>query len=74
MVRTSLHYLGGGTRSFCLLQRLELKHQVKGMLRRLETLTLFLFLRALLALWRWVMALVATQGLALCLERIVATS
>ena len=72
MVRTSLHYLGGGTRSFWLLQRLELKHQVKGMLRRLETLTLFL--RALLALWRWVMALVATQGLALCLELIVATS
>ena len=72
MVRTSLHYLGGGTRSFCLLQRLELKHQVKDMLRRLETLTPFL--RALLASWRLVMGLVATQGLALCLERIVATS
>ncbi len=71
MVRTSLHYLGGGTRGFCLLQRLEPKHQVKGMLRRLETLTLFL--RALLALWRWVVALVATQGLA-HLEGIVATS
>ncbi len=72
MVRTSLHYLGGGTWSFCLLQRLELKHQVKGMLRRLETLTLFL--RVLLGLWRWVMSLVAMQGLALYLERIVATS
>jgi hypothetical protein len=72
VVRISLHYLGGSTRSFCALQRLELKHQVKGMLRRLETLTLFL--RALLALRRWVMALVATQGLALYLERIVATS
>jgi hypothetical protein len=72
VVRTSLHYLGGGTRSFCLLQRLELKHQVKGMLRRLETLTLFL--RAFLGLWRRVIALVAIQGLALCIERIVATS
>jgi hypothetical protein len=72
VVRTSLHYLGGGNRSFCLLQRLELKHQVKGMLRRLETLTLFL--RTLLALWRWVMALVAKRGLALYLEGIVATS
>jgi hypothetical protein len=72
VVRTSLHYLGGGTRSFCLLQRLELKHQVKGMLRRLETLTLFL--RALLGLWRWVVALVAIQGPALHLERIAATS
>ncbi len=72
MVRTSLHYLGGGARSFCLLQRLELKHQVKGMLRRLETLTLFL--RVLLGLWRRVMAFVASEGLALCLERIVATS
>ena len=72
MLRTFLHYLRDGIRSFCLLQRLELKHQVKGMLRRLETLTLFL--RALLALWRWVMALVATQGLALRLEGIVATS
>ncbi len=72
MVRPSLHYLGGGTRSFCLLQRLELKHQEKDMLHRLETLTFFL--RALLTLWRWVMALVATQGLALRLERIVATS
>lgn len=72
MVRTSLHYLGGGTRSFCLLQRLELKHQVEGMLRRPETLALFV--RALLGLWRRVMAFVATQGLALCLERIVATS
>ena len=72
MVRASLHYLGGGTRSFCLLQRLELKHQVKGMLRRVETLTLFL--RALLALWPWAMALVATQGLALLLEGIVAAS
>jgi hypothetical protein len=72
VVRPFLHCLGGGSRSFCLLQRLELKHQVKGMLRRLETLTLFL--RALLGLWRRVMALVATQGLALCLERIVATS
>jgi hypothetical protein len=72
VVRTSLHYLGGGTRSFCLLQRLGLKHQVKGMLRRLETLTLFL--RAFLALWRWVVALVAFQGPALYLERIAATS
>jgi hypothetical protein len=72
VVRTSLHYLGGGTRRFCLLQRLELKHQVKGMLRRLETLTLLF--RALLALWRWVMALVATHGLVFCLEGIVATS
>jgi hypothetical protein len=72
VVRTSLHYLGGGTRSFCLLQRLELKHQVIGMLRTLETLTLFL--RTLLALWRWVMAPVATRGLALYLEGIVATS
>ena len=72
MVRTSLHYLGGGTRSLCLLQRLELKHQVKGMLRKLETLTLFL--RAFLGLWRRAIALVATQGLALCLEGIVATS
>ncbi len=72
MVRTSLHYLGGGTRSFCLLQRLELKHQVKGMLRRLKTLTIFL--RAFLCLWRRVMALVATRGLALYLEGIVATS
>ena len=71
MVRTSLHYLSGGPRILCLLQRLELKHQVKSMLRRLETLTLFL--RALLALWRWVVALVATQGLAR-LEGIVATS
>jgi hypothetical protein len=42
------------------------------MLRRFETLTLFL--RALLALWRWVMALAAAQGLALCLEGSVATS
>ena len=72
MVRTSLHYLGGGTRSFCLLQRLELKHQVKGMLRRLETLTLFL--RSLLGLWRWVEALVAIQEPALYLERIAAAS
>ncbi len=72
MVCTSLHYLGRGARSFLLLQHLELKHQVKGMPRRLETLTLFL--RALLGLWRWVVALVAIQGLALCLERIVATS
>jgi hypothetical protein len=72
VVRTSLHYLGGGTRSVCLLLRLELKHQVKGMLRRLETLTLFL--RAFLCFWRRVMALVATQGLALCLEGILATS
>lgn len=72
MVRTSLHYLGGGSRSFCLLQRLELEHQVKGMLRRLETLTLFL--RDLLVLWCRVMALVATQGLGLCLEGIVAMS
>jgi len=72
VVRTSLHYLGGGTWSFCQLQRLDLKHQVKGMLRRLETLALFL--RAFLGLWRRVMALVATQGLALCLEPIVATS
>jgi len=71
VVRTSLHHLSGGPRILCLLQRLELKHQVKGMLRRLETLTLFL--RALLALWRWVVALVATQGLAR-LEGIVATS
>ena len=72
MVCASLHYLGGGTRGFCLLQLLELKHQVKGMPRRLETLTLFL--RALLGLRRWVVALVATQGPALHLERIVATS
>ena len=72
MVRSSLHYLGGGARGFCLLQRLELEHQVKGMLHRLETLTLFL--RAFLGLWRRVMALAATQGLALCLEGIVATS
>jgi len=72
VVRTSLHYLGGGARSFCLLQRLELKHQVKGMLRRLEPLTLFL--RAFLGFWRRVMAPVATHGLALCLERIAATS
>jgi len=72
VVRTSLQCLGGGTRSFCLLQRLKLKHQVKGMLRRPTTLTLFL--RAFLGLWRRVMALVATQGLALCLEPIVATS
>jgi hypothetical protein len=72
VVRTSLHCLGSGARSFCLLQRLELKHQVKGMLRRLETLTLIL--RAFLGLWRRVMALVATLGLALRLERIVATS
>jgi hypothetical protein len=72
VVRTSLHYRGGGPRSSCLLQRLELKHPVEGMLRRLETLTLFL--RTLLAFWRWVMALVATQGLELCLEGIVATS
>ena len=72
MVRTSLHYLGSGTWIFCLLQRLELKHQVKGMLRRLETLTLFL--RAILGLWRWVMVLVATQALAFYLERIAATS
>lgn len=41
------------------------------MLRRLETVTLFL--RALLGLWRWVVALVAIQGPALRLERIVAT-
>jgi hypothetical protein len=51
---------------------LELKHQVKGMLRRLETLTLFQ--QAFLGLWRRVMALVATQGLAPGLESIVATS
>lgn len=42
------------------------------MLRRLETLTLFL--RALLGLWRWVVALVAIQEPALYLERIAATS
>lgn len=42
------------------------------MLRRLETLTLFL--RALLGLWRWVVALFAIQEPALYLERIVATS
>jgi len=72
VVRPSLHYLSGGSRSFCLLQRLELKHQVKGMLRRLETLALFV--RTLLGLWRRVMALVATQGLTLCLEGIAATS
>ena len=72
MVRPSLHYLSGGLRILCLLQRLELKYQVKGMLRRLETLTLFL--RSLLGLWRWVMALVATHGLVICLEGIVATS
>jgi hypothetical protein len=72
VVCTSLHYLGSGTRSFRLLQRLELKNQVKGMLRRLETLTLFL--RALLGLWRRLMAFVAAQGLALYLEPIVATS
>ena len=71
MVRPFLHYLSGGPRILRLLQRLELKHQVKGMLRRLETLTLFV--RAHLALWRWVVALVATQGLAR-LEGIVATS
>ncbi len=72
MVRTSLPHLVGGTRSFCLLQRLELKHEVKGMLHRLETLAFFL--RAFLGLWRWVRALVAMQGLALYLERIVASS
>ena len=65
MVRPSLHYLSGGPRILCLLQRLELKHQVKGMLRRLETL---------LGLWRWVEALVAIQEPALYLERIAATS
>jgi len=42
------------------------------MLRRLETLALFL--RAFLGLWRWGVALVATQGLALCFEGIVAAS
>lgn len=72
MVRTSLHYLSSGSRNFCLLQRVELKPQVKGMLRRLEILTLFL--RAFLGLWRRIVALVATQGVAFCLERIVATS
>ena len=72
MVRPSLHYLSGGLRILCLLQRLELKYQVKGMLRRLETLTLFL--RSLLGLWRWVEALVAIQEPALYLERIAATS
>jgi hypothetical protein len=72
VVRTSLHYLDGGTRSFCLFQRLELKHHVEGMLRRLETLTLLV--RALLGLWRRVMAFVAPQGPALHLERIAATS
>ena len=71
MVRTSLHDLGRGTRSFCLLQHLELKHQVKCMLRRLEPLTLFL--RALLGLRRWVVALVAIQDPALYLEGIAAT-
>ena len=72
MVRTSLHYLAGGTRGFCLLQLLELKHQVEGMLRRLETLTHFL--RALLGLWCRVLAIVAIQEPALYLERIAATS
>jgi hypothetical protein len=72
VVRTSLHYRGGGPRSSCLLQRLELKHPVEGMLRRLETLTLFL--RALRGLWRCVVALVAIQGPALYLESVVATS
>lgn len=72
MVRPSLHYLSDGTRSFCLLQRLELKHEVKDMQHRLETL--IFFLRACLGLWRWIVALVAIQRPALYLERIVATS